>query len=60
MFYTIIEVSYMNELLYLKQYSLNWSISIYVNFTFKKGLLKNNSVRVGSGLRKNDSYIANN
>lgn len=57
MFYTIIEVSYMNA---LKLYSLNWSISIYVNFTFKKGLLKNNSVRVENGLRKNDSYIANN
>ena len=57
MFYTIIEVSYMNA---LKLYSLNWSISIYVNFTFKKDLLKNNSVTVSSGLRKNNSYIANN
>lgn len=57
MFYTIIEVSYMNA---LKLYSLNWSISIYVNFTFKNDLLKNNSVTVRSGLRKNNSYIANN
>lgn len=44
----------------LKLHSLNWSVSIYVNFTFKKGLLKNNSVRVRSGLRKNNSYTANN